>query len=293
MLNSIKMKSTLIFVFLFYFSTMSLAGGGWTYQKGKGFVKVSQSAIYGDRLFNLDGEIIDVTTIGFFSSSAYGEFGITDKLTAIAYVPFFARNTLNEVKVIQQNGEELPGSGSPGDELNSIGDIDISLQYGFYKSETWVASVRLQLGLPTGEVTGGETGILQTGDGEFNQLIRFDLSRTISDNGWVSFYAGFNNRTNDFSDEYRLGGEVGTKFGSSFLAVAKLDIVQSFNNGEAEVSQGGGTIFSNNTEFVSPAIELAYELDNELGFSFGAGGAISARNIIAAPNLEVGVYKKF
>ncbi|MEM9051378.1 MAG: hypothetical protein AAGC47_04925 [Bacteroidota bacterium] len=285
------MKSTVLLLATVIFSSTSFAGGGWTYQKGKGFVKISQSAIYGDRLFNLDGEVVDdITTIGYYSTSAYAEYGITDRITAIAYVPFFARNTLNEVQFVQGDGTEVERI--PGDDLNSVGDVDLSLQYGFYKSDTWVASVRLLFGLPTGKVNGGETGILQTGDGEFNQMIRFDLSRAISSKAWISFYAGLNNRTEDFSDEYRLGGEIGTYVGDRFLAVAKLDVVQSFYNGDADVTQGG-TIFSNNTEFISPAIEVAYELENELGFSFAAGGALAARNIIAAPNLELGIYKKF
>jgi hypothetical protein len=269
------------------FATFSLiAGGGWTYKKGKGFVKLSQNAIYADRLFNPDGEVIDITTIGYYTTSLYGEYGLTDRLTAIAYVPFFTRNTLNKVR-FRQTGEEIPG-----DELNTFGDIDLSLQYGFYKSDTWVASVRVLFGLPTGEVSGGETGILQTGDGEFNQMIRFDLSRPIAKNAWLSFYAGLNNRTNDFSDEYRLGGEIGSKFGDHFLAIAKVEIVQSFFNGEADPSQGG-TIFSNNTEFVSPSLELAYEFENEFGISVSAAGAFAGKNILAAPNYGVGFYRKF
>ncbi|MCH2215354.1 MAG: hypothetical protein MK086_09305 [Flavobacteriales bacterium] len=280
------MKTTIVFLALFVSSVASFAGGGWTYKKGKGFVKISQTAIYGDQLFNPDGEVIDIRTIGYYATSAYAEYGISDKITAIAYAPFFTRNTLNAIEFIQTK-EEIPG-----DELNSFGDIDLSIQYGFYQSDTWVASVRVLFGLPTGKVNGGETGILQSGDGEFNQMIRFDLSRPISDKSWISFYAGFNNRTNDFSDEYRLGGEYGTRLGSSFYTILKLDVVQSFFNGEADASQGG-TIFSNDTEFISPAIELAYELDNQIGFSFSAGGAFAARNILAAPNLAVGVYKKF
>ncbi|MGB6036901.1 MAG: hypothetical protein WBG42_11585 [Cryomorphaceae bacterium] len=278
-------KLFLLPLFLFFFSSL-FAGGGWTYVKGKGFVKLSQNAIYSDQLFNPDGEIIDITTIGYYATSVYAEYGLTDRLTAIAYVPFFARNTLNKTR-FRFSGIEIPG-----DELNSVGDVDLSLQYGFYKSDTWVASVRVLLGLPTGEVSGGETGILQTGDGEFNQMIRFDLSRPISEKAWISFYAGLNNRTKDFSDEYRLGAEIGSKFGEHFLAIAKVEVVQSFFNGDADPSQGG-TIFSNNTEFISPSLELAYELENELGFTVSAAGAFAGKNILAAPNYGVGIYKKF
>jgi hypothetical protein len=286
MLNSINMKKLFLLLVLGCIYSAAIAGGGWTYVKGKGFVKLSQSAIYSDQLFNPDGDIIDITTIGYYATSVYGEYGLTDKLTAIAYVPFFTRNTLNKTR-FRFSGMEIPG-----DELNSVGDIDLSLQYGFYKSDAWVASVRVLFGLPTGEVSGGETGILQSGDGEFNQMIRLDLSRPISENAWISVYAGLNNRTKDFSDEYRLGAEIGTKLWTNFLAIAKVDVVQSFFNGDADPSQGG-TIFSNNTEFISPSLELAYELESEIGFSLSAAGAFAGKNILAAPNYGVGVYKKF
>ncbi len=284
--NSTDMKKLFLILILGCVFSSAMAGGGWTYVKGKGFVKLSQNAIYSDQLFNPDGDIIDITTIGYYATSVYGEYGLTDRLTAIAYVPFFTRNTLNKIR-FNQSGNEIPG-----DELNSIGDIDFSLQYGFFKSDTWVASLRVLFGLPTGEVSGGETGILQSGDGEFNQMIRVDVSRPISQNAWISAYAGLNNRTNDFSDEYRLGAEIGTKLGSQFLAIAKVDVVQSFFNGDADPSQGG-TIFSNNTEFVSPSVELAYEMKSEIGFSLSAAGAFAGKNILASPNYGVGVYKKF
>jgi hypothetical protein len=278
-------KLILLLVLACVFSSAS-AGGGWTYVKGKGFLKLGQNAIYSSQFFNPDGQLIDITTIGYYATSLYAEYGLTDRISAIAYVPFFARNTLNKTR-FRFSGMEIPG-----DDLNSIGDIDLSLQYGFYKSDTWVASVRVLFGLPSGEVSGGETGILQSGDGEFNQMIRFDVSRPVSQNAWVSVYAGLNNRTNDFSDEYRLGAEIGTRFLSNFLAIAKVDVVQSFFNGDADPSQGG-TIFSNNTEFISPSLELAYELNNRIGFSLSAAGAFAGKNILAAPNYGVGVYKKF
>lgn len=284
--NSIEMKNLMAFAVLSLLCATANAGGGWTYVKGKGFVKLNQSALRSDQLFNPDGEVIDITTVGYYATSLYGEYGLTDRLTAIAYVPFFSRNTLNKTR-FRFSGREIPG-----DQLNSIGDVDLSLQYGFYKSDTWVASLRVLFGLPTGTVSGGETGILQTGDGEFNQMIRVDLSRPLGDKAWMSLYAGFNHRTNDFSDEYRLGAEIGSKLGQHFFAIAKVDIVQSFFNGDADPSQGA-TLFSNNTEFISPSLELAYELKNEIGFTLSAAGAFAGRNILAAPNYGVGVYKKF
>lgn len=280
------MKKIFLILSLFLCAHIAVAGGGWTYAKGSGFFKLSQSAIRSDRFFNPDGDIIDITTTGYYATSIYGEYGLSDRFTAIAYIPFFTRSTLNKTR-FNMSGDEIPG-----DQLNSVGDIDISLQYGIIKSDNWVLSARVLFGLPTGETAGGETGILQSGDGEFNQMVRLDLSKPFSKKAWFSFYAAFNNRTNNFSDEYRLGGEVGSKFGTSFFLIGKLDLVQSLFNGTADASMSG-TLFSNNTEYLSPAVELAYEFESGIGLNASAAGAFYARNILAAPNYSFGLYYKF
>lgn len=280
------MKKILLFSVLICFAGTLTAGGGWTYEKGKGFVKLSQSAIYADKYFSPDGSTVDITTIGYYATSLYGEYGITDRLTAIAYVPFFSRNTLNIIKY------EFSGIEIPGDELNSFGDMDLSLQYGLIKSDTWVMSARVLFGLPTGDPQGGETGILQTGDGEFNQMLRLDLSRGFAKNYWASAYSGFNNRTEGFSDEFRWGAEVGASFKGRYFIIAKVDAVHSFENGTVDPSQTG-TLFSNNMEYISPSLELAAQNEQGWGISISAAGALAGQNVLAAPNFTAGIFRKF
>jgi len=283
MRNSTRLSTLLTVAIIYALGQDVYAGGGWTYEKGKGYFKLGQSFLQSDQFFNPDGEIIDIRTTGYYATSFYAEFGLTDRLTAIAYVPFFTRSTLNKLRFRMSGREE------PGDELNTIGDMDLSLKYGLVKSDTWVLAASVLFGIPTGETNGGETGILQSGDGEFNQMIRLDLSRPFASKAWFNIYAAFNNRTNDFSDEYRLGGEIGTRLGESFYVIGKIDLVQSLMNGTADPSMSG-TLFSNNTEYLSPSLELAYELKSGLGINASAAGAFYGRNILAAPNYSVGVF---
>jgi hypothetical protein len=60
-------------------------------------------------------------------------------------------------------------------------------------------------------------------------------------------------------------------------------------NGTAEPSMSG-TLFSNNTEYLSPSLELAYELKSGFGLNASAAGAFYGRNILASPNYSVGVF---
>jgi hypothetical protein len=121
-------------------------------------------------------------------------------------------------------------------------------------------------------------------------MIKFDVSYSLYPKpAYVSAYAAFNNRTNNFSDEIRFGAEVGLTL-KKFIPILKLNVVQSLYNGNAEEAQNG--IFSNNTEYISPTIELNYQFTDKVGLSGSGGFAFAGKNILAAPNWSLGVYMK-
>lgn len=265
-------------------SFASWAGGGWPQPKGKGYFKLAQNWIVSPFFYNPAGKVIDITTTSIFTTSLYGEYGFTNRLTGIAYFPFFVRATFNQVQYIQTN------QFFPGDDFQSIGDTDIGLKYGLITDKPFVVSATILLGLPIGSTSGGNSKILQTGDGEFNQLVRIDVSHSFYPKPvYASAYVGFNNRTNGFSDEFRWGAEVGLTL-KKFIPILKLNVVQSFFNGEGTAIQNG--IFNNNTEYFSPTLELNYQATEKWGISGSGGFAFGARNILAAPNWSMGVYVK-
>jgi protein XagA len=265
-------------------ASSTFAGGGWPQPKGKGYFKLSQSYILSAKYFDGDGKISDLaSSYGYFATSLYGEYGFTDRLTGIIYMPFFARATKNELKYNQS------GTGVPGDALNSFGDTDIAIKYGLIVGKPIVVSVTLLFGLPLGDNGATNASALQTGDGEFNQMLRIDASRSLSNNFYVSAYAAFNNRTKGFSDEVRFGAEVGVTF-DKFIPIFKVSTVHSLFNGDPSTPQNG--VFSNNTEFISPSLELNYQLTEKIGISGSIATALAARNILASPNFGVGVYLK-
>jgi hypothetical protein len=277
------MKKILIVILSLVVSS-AFGGGGWPQPKRGGYFKIAQNYIGSPYFYSPDGTIVDITTVQLFTTSLYGEYGFTDRLTGIIYFPFFVRNTLNKIKYNQS------GTTVPGDALNSIGDADIALKYGLIVNKPVVVSGTLLLGLPIGKPAGGTSQILQTGDGEFNQMIRIDASGSFHPKPvYVSAYAAFNNRTKGFSDEVRFGAEVGLTL-KKFIPILKLNVVQSLYNGDAGVVQNG--IFSNNTEYVSPTLELNYQANDKIGISASGGFAFAGKNILASPNWSLGVYLK-
>lgn len=286
-----KTKTYIIITALAVLPFTSHAGGGWTLKKGAAYYKVSQWWVVASKHYTTNGGVDPNATTGIYNTSIYAEFGISDRLTGIVNFPFFSRNTRN-AQVSATNGMITV----PGQSINSIGDTDIAFKYGLTKpGSKYVAAATLQFGIPVGNNSGGVDGSLQTGDGEFNQLVRLDVSRSFqvkSINAYANVYVGFNNRTNDFSDEFRAGGELGASFLKNKLwGIVRFDLLESLQNGLSSADGSNGTtVFANNTEYFAYTYELAYYITDKVGISAATGRVFNASLILAAPSYSVGVF---
>ncbi|WP_020533918.1 hypothetical protein [Flexithrix dorotheae] len=282
------MKNIIIYIsfsVLFLFSIQANAGGGWLPGKGKGYFKFGQSALRAQYYYSLDGTLTDITTTSVYISSFYGEYGFSERIAAIAYVPFFFRTTINELR-FRQSGNVIPG-----DELNSVGDMEFTLKYGIIQNKPFVLSGSLTLGIPTGKTMGGETQTLQTGDGEFNQLLKLEGSYSIpGTSAYLTATVGFNNRTKGFSDEFHIGIEGGYSFGKKFTGIVKVYNLSSFKNGTLPPTSN--SLFSNNMEYLSITPELVYQANDKYGINAKASFAPAGKNVLAAPFYELGLYLK-
>ncbi|MFY0598649.1 MAG: hypothetical protein JXR03_03185 [Cyclobacteriaceae bacterium] len=275
-------RSIIVCVFLINASSL-LAGGGWTKEKGKGFLKLSQYFILADSYFNPEGNIIDINpNLGVYRTAAYMEYGISNRITGIAYLPFLSRSVLNAQR--QRNGQLVEG-----DAITTIGDTDIGFKYGIIQNKSIVLSSTITFGLPLGNAKGGRTGTLQTGDGEFNQMLSVDASKSFYP---LPIYAtatlGFNNRTKGFSDEVRFGFEAGYTI-KKFTIIARFAGIESLRNGDSTPNAQQG-VFGNNIEFMSLSPELIYKITDKFGVSASIGTAFSGRQVLANPSYEGGLF---
>ncbi len=277
-------KILLIATSIMMLQTAAFCGGGWVFQKNQGYLKFGQNVIRAGSFFGPGGDITSIPTTSLYTTNLYGEYGITDRLNAIAYVPLFVRATVNQIKFRQS------GANQPGQEKSTIiGDVDLGLKYGIIQNGPIVLAASLILGLPLGDSEITNENILQTGDGEFNQLITLEASHSFYP---VLIYSsvsiGFNNRTNGFSEEVHVGAEIGYTI-RSLTVIMKFKNVTSLYNGDGSASGGNG-VFANNTEYFSYTPELAYSFNDTFGFTAAAGFAFSGRRILAAPNLGIGFF---
>ncbi len=261
----------------------------WTKEKGKGYYKLSAWYLESDQHYTDTGDIDPNITRGQFNVNFYGEYGLTKKIDVLAYVPFFSRVYQNDV-ISGTSG----GTIGVGEDLNSIGDIDLGITYGIMDTGKFALSGTLKFGLPTGNDSGGSDGSYQTGDGEFNQILQvnlgapFKLGKTAL---YSKAYLGYNNRTQNFSDEFKSGLEIGVNLlNEKIWLVGRSDIVKSLNNGSLNAQNNQGSIFANNVEYVGLGGEVSYYFTEKIGVSLNYTGAISGRIIYANPSISFGVF---
>lgn len=283
--------SLLLFILLTLSTTMLQAGGPWPQAKGKAYLKLSEWWTVFDQHYTDAGLLDPNVTTGIFNTTFYAEYGVTDRLTTIINAPLFSRNYVNNLRSTT-TGELIQS----GDAVNSLGDIDLGIKYSLTKpGSRFPVAATLILGLPTGRSVAGIQDNLQTGDGEFNQILQieagtsFPLGKKV--NSYASVYLGANNRSNGFSEELRYGAEWGFGLMDQRLwLIGRLNSVESFKNGETAATVTSTSIFANNTEFSGVALEIAYYLKGRWGISASVAGAFRGEIIAAAPAYSVGVF---
>jgi len=278
----------LIIAAVFIFVQTATAGGPWPQPQGKGYFKLTQWWTVFDQHYTDLGLLDPNVTSGIFNTSIYAEYGITKNFTGIVYLPFFSRNYVNNL-VSGTTGQTIVA----GDAINSIGDSDIGIKYALPTKLPIAAT--LTLGLPLGQSVGGAQNNLQTGDGEFNQMLQIDAGAGLNLTKDISFYTsamvGFNNRTNGFSDEFRYTLEGGFGFfDKKVWLIGKLLGVESFKNGDAAGTVNSTSIFANNSEHTSFSIEAAAYVYKKWGVSANYTAPIRGEIISAAPAYSVGVF---
>lgn len=271
----------LLFTSILFLLTGNAFCQGWSQKQGEGYFKLGTNGIQADSYFSPDGSSIPITTTGIYSIGFYGEYGFDSRLTGIVNFPFWVTNTLNEVKFIPS------GNVIPGDSFSAVGDIDLGIKYGWFQTKPVVVATSLIFGIPTGKTGGGESGILQTGDSEFNQMFRTDVSFSLPVSIYFSAFGAFNNRTRDFSDEIRYGFDLGY-FKKKILVAFHLNAIQSLQNGNAENVNNG--IFSNNLEYLLPTLEVGWFFPNNFGTSVYANHVLKGQNVLDAPGFGAGIF---
>jgi len=259
---------------------------GWTQPRGHGYYKLGIRHVSATRFYEPGGNTIPIPTLRTYTVSFYGEHGLTDRLTLVAYVPFYDRITLN-----RQVGRESGFEFFEGDAVSGIADADLGLRIGLVQNRPTVVSAGFKVGLPLGRDE-QENGLL-TGDGEWNQTVTLGAGHSFYPApAYAKAAAGFNNRTRGYSDEVVYLVEGGYTFRQAVTLAVRIQGVASLKNGDDAVLGGTGGLYANNQQYLAYGLEVGYTHRDAYGISFSVEGATLAENVLAAPAFSVGLFVK-
>jgi len=278
-----------IYTFIALLSTsFLLAQSPWAQEKGKFYTQLSFSTIsnydevFGDPEYNTDREITDNTL------QLYSEYGLTAKTTLLLNVPL---KFIKTGDLTPRDGVALNAIFTDASSKTSLGNIAFGIKHQFYKKK-WIVSGQLNVEANTGSFEAA-SGI-RTGQDAWTFTPTLNIGRSF-DKFYVQAFTGIDLRTNDYSNNFKIGGEIGTKVHSKIWLVGFVDIVNSFNDGDINLplSNAATALYVNNQEYTAFGLKAIGEINKSFGGILSFGGAFSGNNVAKQAALTVGVYHKF
>ncbi len=269
------------------FSLATVAQGPWTKEKGELYTQLTYttipnySSLFGDPETSTFSEISDNTI------QLYGEYGISDKTSLIVNLP---------LKIIKINDFENPLIDCEGDcseDFNEtgLGNLEIGIRHNFYKKE-WLLSGQFSIEANTGSYD--ENSGIRTGYDAFTFTPLLLAGRSF-EKTYVQAFVGANIRSNEYSSNFKIGGEVGRKITNRIWLIGFIDIVKSLENGNIVLPpQNTFTgLYVNDQEYGAFGFKGIGEITDKFGVTLGLGGAFFGNNVAKQAALNVGVYQKF
>ncbi len=272
-------------IFVLFISISAFSQSPWTQEKGKFYTQLSfttipnYNTIFGDPEYKTPGNISD-NTFQF-----YGEYGITNNTTLIVNLPFKSINYKQEVVCVNQPCNPINYS------ENSLGNIEIGLKHNFSKKD-WVLSGQFSLEANTSSYT-ANSGI-RTGYNAWTFTPLFIAGKSFGKTYFQTF-VGANIRTNNYSSNFKIGGEYGGKISKNIWLIGFIDVVKSLKNGDVVLPTANiiSALYVNDQEYGGFGFKGIAEFTENFGATAGFGGAFFGNNVAKQVALTFGVYHKF
>ena len=280
------MKQLASFIILFI-SISAFSQGPWTQEKGKLYTQFSFSTIpsydelFGNPDYKTNGNITD-NTFQF-----YGEYGISDKTTLIVNLP------LKNISISNYSNPAIDCSGNCSEGFNktTLGNIEIGLKHNFYKKD-WLLSGQFSVEANTSSID-VNSGI-RTGYDAFTFTPLFITGKSFN-KAYLQTFIGSKIRTNNYSSNFKIGGEYGRKVSKNIWLVGFLDIEKSFKNGTVVLPNSNlvTALYVNDQEYGVVGVKAIGEFSDNFGMTASLPAAFFGNNVAKQLALSVGIYKKF
>lgn len=268
-----------------------LAQSPWTKEKGKGYTQVGYNIIVPTNVFFYNNTAQKYTNRKVYDNNiqAFGEYGVTNKLTLTAAVnaKYVATGAIETIDSDVSAEQRPPALVLPAGKKWGLGNSYLGAKYNLY-NKGWVVSAHADIMLPS--MRGDTNTALETG---FNAWgIAPSVSVGNAGNKWYAFAnAGINFRTGAFSHEWAAMAEYGYKIKSAYL-IANLHARYSLNNQPAPdfLHTGLGV---NQQNYLAVGLKAFIPFNKNWGINLSAFGAFSGNNVQAAPSFGTSVFYKW
>ena len=260
----------------------SNAQQAWTKPKGKFYTQIGASYLNYNSLINGTAGLIPLNkSFADLTLQAYGEYGITDKLTVSGSIPFRAISSSNSTKT------NAVKEGS----LAAFSNIQAALTANFYNKDGVVISGKTQIALPTAKYdapTGLRSGFDATSVTP-SVLVGFGHAKF-----FTSGEIGYVFRNNNYSNRFMMAAQIGKFFGTSkkHLGIIGFELMNSLDGGTHD---DGNSVFTGSyldkQSFLSPNIKYGYKATSKITTWFSAGFGLRGvtKSVGASPGLSFSV----
>ncbi|QOD59810.1 hypothetical protein H9I45_10670 [Polaribacter haliotis] len=274
-------------VLLLILTTSLFAQSPWTKEKGDLFINFSYTTIsdynelFGDSDYNTRGNITDRTY------QIYGEYGLTDKTSLVFSVP------LKSIKKSSFSNPAIDCIGDcskPASSKTTFGNIQLGLKHQFYNNG-WVLSGQLLSEINTSSYD-ENTGI-RTGYDAFTFTPQLLAGKSFGKT-FLQTHIGADLRTNDYSSNFKIGGEFGGKVTQNIWLIGYIDVVKSFENGDVNIPTNNSFtgLYVNDQEYGAYGLKGILQLC-DLGITAGFGNAFFGNNVAKQTAFTIGIFNTF
>lgn len=262
----------------------TIAQSAWTKNKGELYSQLSLSTIpsyseiFNDNTYMTSRQITDNTI------QLYAEYGLNDKWTLIANIPIKSIST----RRIVDNPTFSPNISE--NSKTALGNIQVGLKRKL-NSKTFVLSGQLNIEANTGNFY-TDSGI-RTGYDAWTFTPTLNVGRGYN-NYFFQVFTGVDIRTNNYSSNFKIGGEFGYTAVKNINLIAFIDAVVSFNDGYIILPQSNleTALYINNQEYTAFGLKGLYDFTDNFGLTLSFGGAFSANNVAKQVALSGGAFYK-
>ncbi len=277
---------TLHLLLALFVSSFIFAQSPWIKEKGRFFTSFSYSIIsnynevFANPDFSTNGNISD-KTYQFF-----GEYGVTNNTSVLVNIPLKSIDINNFI----DPAIDCVGDCSENFSKTALGNISLGIKHNFLK-KSWVLSGQLNAELNTSSYD-SNSGI-RTGYDAYTFTPLFLAGTSFGKNYFQSFI-GADIRTNNYSSNLKIGGEIGRKITQNIWLIGFVDISQSLENGDILLPNRNisNSLYVNNQEYVAYGLKGILQFC-DFGLTAAFGSALSGNNVPKTTAFSIGIFNTF